>query len=94
MAPKRARSPTSEAGRAAACASKAREKAEHTAAVAERKVERAAKREEAARAKVACAADKEKRDDERARSIVEKYLDELVMTVARDIIRERRERRS
>ena len=78
MAPKRARSPTDEADRAAARAAWA------------------AKRESAARAKAAREAEraqiKERRDDERSRSIVERRLEEIVMEVARDIVRRKCER--
>ena len=98
MAPKRARSPTGEADRAAARAAKARERADHAAAVERRKVEQVAKREEAARAKAVRDAErkkiKEKRDDGRSRLIVEQRLEELVMEVARGIVRRERERLS
>jgi hypothetical protein len=92
MAPKRARSPTSKADREAARAAKAREKAEHDAAVAQRKAERAAKLEEKARAKAARQAVKDAREYERTYSIVENYLEEIVMKVAYDYLREQREK--
>lgn len=82
MAPKRPRSPS--ALDVLARASKERAAAERDAAAAQRKAEAARKREEKARHQEMRAREKERRDDARARDIVQRYLDELVMRVARE----------